>query len=195
MADRNPYDHNPYAPSRASLAAPSSQPTGSRSDGVTAWRNQKVLVMIPDTQLPPRCVKCNAPAEEPTKIRKVYWHHPAIYLVILINLVIYAIVAAIVRRRALVAAGLCVAHKKRRRLAILTAWTSFIAGVGLLGWATRESTGDGAAFAAAGVAAFLGAILAGIIAARVVYAKKIDKDLVWLKGCGAEFLDSLPPLP
>jgi hypothetical protein len=195
MDDRNPYDRNPYAPSRASLTAPSSQPTVSRSDGVTAWRNQKVLVMIPDTQLPPRCVKCNAPADEPTKIRKVYWHHPAIYLVILINIVIYAIVATIVRRRALVGAGLCAAHKKRRRLAILIAWASFIIGVGLLAWATRESAGNGAAFAAAAVAALLAAILAGIIAARVVYAQRIDKSFVWLKGCGAEFLDSLPPLP
>jgi hypothetical protein len=188
-------DRNPYAPSRASLTAPSSQPTASRSDGVTAWRNQKILVMIPDTPLPPRCVKCNAPADEPTKIRKVYWHHPAIYLVILINIVIYAIVAAIVRRRARVAAGLCAAHKKRRRMAILITWTSFIAGVGLLAWAAGDSTGNAGVFAAAAVAALLGSILAGVIAARVVYAQRIDKSFVWLKGCGAEFLDSLPPLP
>jgi hypothetical protein len=188
-------DRNPYAPSRASLAARPSQPESNRSDGVTAWRNQKALVMIPDTALPPRCVKCNAPAEEPTKLRKVYWHHPAVYLLILINIIIYAIVGAIVRKRARVAAGLCAVHKKRRRRGITLAWTSFIAGIGLLTWGFSDSTANGGVFAAVGIIAVLGSILAGIIVSRIVYAQKIDKSLVWLKGCGAEFLDSLPPLP
>ncbi len=37
--------------------------------------------------------------------------------------------------------------------------------------------------------------LTGMVLSRVVTARKIDKDYVWLKGCGPEFLDSLPPLP
>jgi hypothetical protein len=41
----------------------------------------------------------------------------------------------------------------------------------------------------------LGSIVTGMIMARIVYARKIDKSYVWLKGCGSEFLDSLPPLP
>jgi hypothetical protein len=39
------------------------------------------------------------------------------------------------------------------------------------------------------------AALVGIIVARIVYASKINESHVWLKGCGTEFLDSLPPLP
>jgi hypothetical protein len=187
-------DRNPYAPSRASLAARPSQLEGDRS-GLTAWRYQKLLVMISDTALPPRCVKCNEPADEPTKVRKVYWHHPAVYLLILVNIIIYAIVGAIVRKRALVAAGLCVAHKKRRRLAIIFAWTSFIVGVFLLSWGFRDSTSNGGVFAAAGLLVVLASILTGIILARIVYAQKIDRSYAWLKGCGPEFLDSLPPLP
>jgi hypothetical protein len=188
-------DRNPYAPSRASLAARSSQPPDDHSDGVTAWRNLKLVAMLPNTALPPRCVKCNEPAEEPMKFRKVYWHHPAIYLLILINIIIYAIVGAIVRRRARVAAGLCTAHTKRRRVGIMVAWTSLIAGIGLMMWGFRDSTGNGGVLAAVGTLAVLGAALAAIILTRVVYAQKIDKEFVWLKGCGAEFLDSLPPLP
>jgi hypothetical protein len=185
-------DRNPYAPSHASLAARSSLPGGDRS-GVTAWRNQKVLVMIPDSALPPRCVKCNEPAHEPTKLRKVYWHNPAVYLLILINIIIYAIVAAIVRKRARVAAGLCAAHKKRRRLALTFAWIGLLLGPALIGMGVADSSL--AVAAAVGALVTLGGAIAGIVMARVVYAQKIDKNYVWLKGCGDPFLDSLPPLP
>jgi hypothetical protein len=188
-------DRNPYAPSPASLAARPLLPEGSRSDGVTAWRDQKILVMIPNTALPPRCVKCNAPAHEPTKLRKVYWHHPAIYLLILLNIIIYGIVAAIVRKRARVAAGLCAMHKKRRSLVVKLAWSGCFSGIALLMYGFRDTTSNGGVFAAAGMIAVLGSILAGIIGTRSVYAQKIEKSLLWLKGCGGEFLDSLPPLP
>jgi hypothetical protein len=187
-------DRNPYAPSRASLAARPSQPGGDRS-GVTAWRYQKLLVMISDTALPPRCVKCNEPADEPTKVRKVYWHHPGVYLVILVNIIIYAIVGAIVRKRALVAAGLCAAHKKRRRRGIIFAWGGFVTGVGLLTWGFGNEGGIGGLSVIAGLLLLLASILTGINMTRIVYAQKIDKNCAWLKGCGPEFLDSLPPLP
>ena len=45
-------------------------------------------------------------SDEPTKMRKVYWHHPGVYALILINLIVYAIVAAIVRKRADTESGL-----------------------------------------------------------------------------------------
>ena len=186
-------DRNPYAPSRASLA-PKSQPVNDRS-GATAWRDEKLLVTISDSELPPRCVKCNEPADEPTKVRKVYWHHPALYLLILINLIIYAIVATIVRRRARVAVGLCAAHKQRRRRAITFGWGGFITGVVLMMWGFNDSTGNGGVFAVVGILVTLGSIVTGMIMARIVYARKIDKSYVWLKGCSPEFLDSLPPLP
>jgi hypothetical protein len=187
-------DRNPYAPSRASLAQPA-QPGLDGSDGVTAWRYRQVLVMVPDTALPSRCVKCNQPADEPTKLRKVYWHHPGVYALILVNIVIYAIVGAIVRKRALVAAGLCAAHKKRRRVAVAVAWIGFITGMGLLTWGVGDTTGYNGVFAVAGLIVLLVSILVGINRARIVYAQKIETSHVWLKGCGAEFLDSLPPLP
>src|SRR5579872_5285818 len=106
--------HNPYAPSRASLAGAAVAAT----DAGGTWRDGAVLVLSREASLPPRCVRCNEPADEPTKSRKVYWHSPWLYLLILFNLIIYAIVAAIVRKKAVVAPGLCSAHKKRRRIGI-----------------------------------------------------------------------------
>jgi hypothetical protein len=53
-----------------------------------AWRDGEVVVLDRKGLLPPRCVKCNEPAEEPVRTSKVYWHHPAIYLMVLLNILI-----------------------------------------------------------------------------------------------------------
>jgi hypothetical protein len=185
-------ERNPYAPSRASLRSGDAPPAGDQS-GVTAWRNQNVLVMIPDTPLPPRCIKCNEPADEPTKVRKVYWHHPGVYALILINLIVYAIVAAIVRKKALVAPGLCAEHKKRRRLGLAIGWGGVLAGIGLMTWGVEDA--DHVAYVPIGSLVLLISIILSMFLSRVVVARKIDQSYVWLRGCGAQFLDSLPPLP
>lgn len=184
-------DRNPYAPSRASLSQ-ARAPSGHAGPGVTAWRYRKILVMVPGSTLPDRCVKCNEPADEPTKTRKLYWHHPGVYAFILINLIIYAIVAMIVRKKAMVAAGLCVAHKKRRRLGLTLGWGGF--GLGLVAIFAGAAMPQGALLGL-GFLLLFSAALVGIIVARIVYASKINESQVWLKGCGTEFLDSLPPLP
>jgi hypothetical protein len=185
-------DRNPYAPSRASLSqdrAPSGQP----GSAVTAWRYRKTLVMVSGSTLPQRCVKCNEPADEPTKARKVYWHHPGVYAFVLINIIIYAIVGMIVRKRAIVAPGLCVAHKKRRKLGLTLGWGGFVLGlVSIFAGVAGRQQGTLFAF---GLLLLFSAALVGIVMGRIVYASKIDKSQIWLKGCGAEFLDSLPPLP
>jgi hypothetical protein len=185
-------DRNPYAPSRASLSQDRA-PSGRLSPGVTAWRYRKILVMVPGSTLPDRCVKCNEPADEPTKDRKVYWHHPGWYAFILINIIIYAIVGTIVRKRAVVAPGLCVAHKKRRRLALTLGWGGF--GLGLVAIFAGAALPEPGVLLAIGILLLLSAVLTSIIMGRIVYASRIDKSHVRLKGCGAEFLDSLPPLP
>jgi hypothetical protein len=182
-------DRNPYAPSKASLTQ-SGAPDGQVSSGVTAWRYRQMLIMVRDSELPERCVKCNEPAHAPTKARKVYWHHPGVYLLILINIIIYAIVGAFVRKRAIVAPGMCLVHKKRRRLWITAAWCTI--GLGFV--LTFVDSTQGAALGI-GIVLILVAILMGIIMSRIVYAHKIEPNRVWLKGCGSEFLDSLPELP
>jgi hypothetical protein len=184
-------DRNPYAPSQASLKdSGSSIQAGS---GVTAWRYRQILITLPGAALPDRCVKCNEPADVPTKARKVYWHHPALYVLLLINVIIYAIVGAIVRKRATVAPGLCLEHKKRRRLGLTLAGCGFGLGLALI-FADLNADGRSLWFAV-GIVLMLAAALVGIFMRRVVYAHKIEKHEIWLKGCGPQFLDSLPQLP
>ena len=183
-------EHNPYAPSKASLGGGPSSGTGR----VTAWRDRRMMVMIPDAAIPGRCVKCNEPADEPTKERTLYWYSPWLYLLLLVNILIFAVVALIMRKKAVVAAGLCSDHKKRRRNVLTGAWIGVLAGVLLLyAGVTNPSAGGWAALA--GVLLMLGSIIFGMAMGRIVYPVRIDKDYVRVKGCGEPFLETLPEFP
>ncbi len=186
-------ERNPYAPSRASLESGTSSLHASSSG---LWRDGNVLVMQPTASLPHRCVKCNAVADQPTRERKVYWHSPGVYVLVLVNLIIYAIVAAIVRQRAIIAPGLCAEHKKRRRNAILVAWLIALVGIGLFYAAITGAAPDSTTeLSIAGILTIVASIMWGLVFGRIVYAKRIDLLYVRLRGCGVEFLDSLPPFP
>jgi hypothetical protein len=180
--------HNPYAPSAASLAGAAVTPT---EVGGT-WRDGAVLVLSRDASLPSRCIKCNEPAAEPTKARKVYWHSSWIYLLVLLNILIYALVAIIVRKKAVVAPGLCSVHKRHRRVGIAVAWTVLLAGLALLciGVSKGDSAGVGG-----GIILMLVSALVGVLVSRILRANRIDAKYVRLKGCGSAFLDSMPPFP
>lgn len=173
---------NPYAPPSASL-----EPAGAGP-----WRDGKALVLRPGMTLPPRCVKCNAPVDAPAKKKKVYWHHPAIYLLVLVAVLLYLIVALVVRKQAEVNPALCVAHRKRRWTGIAVGWVGALAGfaVAILGVGM-----DSCGVMTVGGFLFLGAIVAGMTLARVVYPERISKEFVRLRGCGEDFLASFPAFP
>ena len=95
---------NPYAKPAASLVKPDA--TGLRRIG-------KVVVVPAGHDLPERCITCNAPATT-FKTKKVVWHHPALFLAILLNILIYIILALLVRKSQKVTAGLCEQHQRRR---------------------------------------------------------------------------------
>ncbi len=183
-------DQNPYAPSRASLQVTGAAQPADAGTGISVWRDGDVLITLPGAAMPHRCVKCNEPADEPTKARKVYWHHPALYLLLLFNIIIYAVTAAIVRKKAFVNAGLCMEHKKRRRNALVVAWTGSFAGAVMMWLGMGSSWGVWGLLL--GVLLILASAIGGMIFARIVYAKRIDNSYVRLKGCGIAFLNSLP---
>lgn len=155
----------------------------------TVWRSGRQLVTLVSATLPDRCVKCNAPAAGGRLKRKLSWHHPALYLTILIGLLIYVIVAATASKRATVIASLCALHRSRRKRDILISWALAVSGiVGVIAAITNESGGLGLA---GGVAIFAGLIYA-IATTRVLAAKKIDREHAWMTGCCPEFLADFP---
>jgi hypothetical protein len=83
----------------------------------TAWRDGNLVVTYNENILPARCYKCNEPVARPPMKRKVYWHSPGYYWLILIGilvragLLIYIVVALFVRKRAIVSVHLCARHR------------------------------------------------------------------------------------
>lgn len=170
---------NPYAPPQTKVIE--------INDGQCTREGDAVLIQR-GSDLPPRCIKCNAPIEEPIKEIKLYWHSPWLYLLILVNILLYAIVGLIVRRKVSVSPGLCKTHAAKRRRGLFTF-------LGLAGACSGLAIGlVGADQSEAAIALFLFAILILIIGAlvsRKVYAKKITKEYARIGGCKEPFLASL----
>jgi hypothetical protein len=184
-------ERNPYAPSQASLA-PGTSSAAAPERPVGVWRDGSVMVMLPGAEIPHRCVKCNEPADEPTKTRTVSWYNPWLLLLILAGIIVWAIVVMFARKHAVVSPGLCAEHKRRRRNVIAAAWIGVLAGILLMyaGISTSSS-----AQGAIGFVATLISIVLGIAMGRVVHAARIDDQYVRLKGCGEPFLETLPDFP
>jgi len=147
--------------------------------------------MSKDAQLPDRCVKCNAFTINRLK-RKLSWHHPAIYILIAVALLIYLIVAMVVRKRATVYLGLCEEHMAKRRTCIWVTWLLALGGIA--GFVLAIAANDGIP-ALIGVVMFLTAIVFALITIRVASPSRIDDRFVWLRGVNAEYLNQLPQWP
>jgi hypothetical protein len=159
--------------------------------GVGVWRDGATLVMTKDAHLPDRCVKCNAFTNGRLK-RKFAWHHPAIYILIFVALLVYFIVAMVTRKRATIEVGLCEEHRAKRRTYIWITWLLALGGVA--GFVLAIGANDGTP-ALIGLLLLFSAIVFGVITTRVTYPSKIDDRFVWLKGVNADYLNQLPPWP
>jgi hypothetical protein len=165
---------------------------GTRPAGTMLWRSAKVLVMTPEAQLPDRCVKCNAPAAGRRLKRRLYWHHPAVYLLILCSLLIYVIVAIVIRKRAVIDIGLCERHFARRKLNLWISWMMALGGVVSIVAAIAYNNGW---LGLTGGVLLLAAAIYGLATTQMVSAKRIDQNHVWVRGACREFLDTLPAWP
>ena len=160
--------------------------------GHGVWRDRSTLVMDKNATLPDRCVKCNEPAFGQRLKRKLSWHHPAIYLIILVALLIYLVVAMVLRKTANVEVGVCERHMKARRRSILITWGAVVLSFILFYFAALRDDGSIALF---GMALLVGAVIYGIITIRLVAPSKIDDRFVWLRGVNKEYLNELPAWP
>lgn len=175
-------------------ATPMSQPTG-----LAAWRRGTLLLTSRNVQLPPSCVKCNRP--EVKRYRKdVYWHEPLLYLTILAGLLVYLIVALIVRKKATYTCGLCEEHAKARSTHVLVIW--LILALGLVGFVVgiagvAEAFGRNMEhvfgwFIPLGILMMIGSGIYAAITMPLLKPKKVDDHYAHYAGCGDEFLGKFP---
>ena len=167
--------------------APPRLPYGMVADqGV--WRDGAILIMLKTARLPDYCVKCGAAANGSHLIRNLSWHHPALYLLIFAGLLIYAIVALIVRKSAKIDISICADHIRKHRTTVAVGWSIFLAGVAFIVFGIAQDSGGSALFGIALV--FAGAVYSTFV--KVVKVKKIDDHYVWLRGIDENFLSRLP---
>jgi uncharacterized membrane protein YeaQ/YmgE (transglycosylase-associated protein family) len=153
------------------------------------WRIGKDLLYVSSgADLPDRCVKCNGPAQRPTKQRKFYWHSSWLYLLILLHMLLYIIVALFKRKKVILSPALCTQHANKRRNLLLGAWGAF--GAGLVISFIAIGNGNIATAAICFFVGLVGAIVA-VMLARIVFPVGIDDRGARFKGCGAAFLESL----
>jgi hypothetical protein len=152
------------------------------------WRDNSILVMAKDALLPGRCVKCNAYTEERLR-RKLSWHHPALFLLILFSILVFAIVAMVVRKTATVDVGFCPEHRAARKKHTAITWA-----LGLLSILCLILTPvfEDATFVLGAIVFLVATAIYGIITLRVVVPTKIDDQFVWLKGVNTDYLQEFP---
>lgn len=147
-----------------------------------------ILFVSKDTDLPQRCIKCNGPVTSPAKQKTFYWHPSGWYFLILLNVLLYAIVALFVRKKIKVSPGLCDAHRKRKNTIVYSSLAIFallfMAGVTTFG-------GENALFSLVSFVGSFIALIVAIISARTIYPIQIHDRGARFKGCGKDFLQSI----
>ena len=154
----------------------------------TIWRSKSVLVMAKKAPLPQRCIKCNAPTRHTLK-RNLRWHHPALYLLIFGGVLLYFILSLVLSKSATIHIGLCETHAATRKRDMLITCVLVLLSFGsfYLAAAADEMT-----FLFVGVFILLGAIIYGIVRARMVAPHRIDDHYVWLAGVDDDYLMQFP---
>lgn len=160
--------------------------------GPGVWRDEAKLVVGKDVPLPPRCVKCNAPAPGRRLKKKLTWHHPLFFLLIFVGFLVYFIVAMFVRKTATVELGLCEEHmaKHQRNLWITASLILF----GTLGMVLALIVGENSLLFV-GILSVLAGIIFGVSVLKVVSPARIDNKFAWLKGVNKDYLAMLPQWP
>jgi magnesium-transporting ATPase (P-type) len=163
------------------------------------WQEGKVLVIAKDSTFLPCCVKCGGESDGRPWRKTYWWHHQAIFLIALFNILIYAIVAMCVRKSAKVQLNLCAHHRARRQKWLLITWltsltslASIIGGFVFLANAKRSEEYIGGLVVAGGVVLLILAVVFGNVFTPILKPKKIDKHFAWFTGAGPAYLEQLP---
>jgi len=184
---------NPYAPPESELQ------TFVGPDKV--WRDEKLIVMRKGADMPGRCIHCNE-AAEPGKPRRILYLNIWLQLVMLVLFLLFnvlalipiLIVSMIFRKSAKVGIPVCDEHKRKRLWITLATLALFAGSIAIGVMSFRNLEYQGPIFTIA-MLVFLGAFVLALVRGQLLSAKKIDKEMVILKGAKPPFLNSLPQYP
>jgi hypothetical protein len=162
---------------------------GVRTERRVAWRGKELIIPDGDS-IADRCIRCNDTSDGQPIKRRLSWHPSALFLLIIFpGLLIYLIVALIVRKRATIYVGLCQRHRRARRTMIAVAWGLFALSIGafVLVANVRDSDVGGTVAVGGGVGIFASIVMAVIISQQLGYPSCIRPPFVWLKGVNRQY--------
>ena len=149
------------------------------------------FVIPRDAVLPNRCLKCENAPTDPWLTKTFHWHHPALCFLLLQPL-IYVIVALIVRKKIELALPLCDVHKSIRKRRLWIGWGLLLACIPLPSGLAASVEND----TATGLAIILGfgMFLAGLVfiaCSSPLRVTRIRSDSAEFKGASRDFLANL----
>ena len=157
-----------------------------------SWQGNDLYVPQSATALPAFCVKCGQRAAV-RKTKTYYWHEPWVYFMILAGLVVYAVVALIVRKRIKLEVPLCSDHARtlsQRKMIAAALLLGFLP-VGIAG----SMMGDAYirwAWLIATIMLIAGSVYVSIAVKCFLKPTHIDDAYASFKGPGDAFLRQLP---
>ena len=171
---------------------------GGGDDGESFTRSGAYVVGPVSTPFPPRCIKCNAPAEW-RWTRNLYWVPRGVrFLAFGPGILVYAIVATVTRKKSRVSVALCERHRERRRLFLFSAVPFVVVGFGFCALAVHILLGSNLTDSymptyvlAIGLVLMLSGVVWLNAVSRVVKLKKVEDGVATYSGAGMAFLRSL----
>lgn len=159
-----------------------------------AYRQGDKLIIPKGAPLPPYCVKCGQSVTGEPFRKSFFWHNPWLFLLVLVNILVYAIVAMIIRKRADLAIFICDDHRQRRRNLLIATWVlalGFIPGGILVGSLIHDSDTAVGLGILTSFLLLIAAFVAGGLSA-VLRPKEITDSSATFSGACEQFLAMLP---
>ena len=159
-----------------------------------ACRQGDKLIVPKGAPLPNYCVKCGQPVTGELFKKTFYWHNPWLFLLVLVNILVYAIVSMILRKRADLALPLCDDHRQRRKNLLIATWVlglGFIPGGILAGSLIHDSDTAVAVGLLTGFLLLIAAFVTGGMSA-VLRPREITDSSATFTGACEQFLSLLP---
>jgi len=163
-------------------------------ESLAIWREGRLLVMHKRAVLPEVCVRSNEPADGTIR-RRMWWHHPLVYLALLGGLCPYVIVALLLQKKADIRVPICRGCRSRRLQLRLLEWLLVLAAAGGVVLGIRAG---GTAVPLSMLGGFVLLIVVAILEGKVgcvVRPKRITDKHVWLIGVHRDYLAALPEFP
>jgi hypothetical protein len=153
------------------------------------WRAGDRLVVAADAELPDRCVKTDLPADGQWADIRLQWHQPALYLLLLLGIVPYFIVAYFMSTSVIVRVGITEETLSAGRWTRNLVWTLVLGGIVLC--AVAVAAHDPAVLLAGGLLLAL-AVPVFLLRPRIIWATSMERGYVWIAGVHPDFLARLP---